>query len=149
PTVSINEPDGEIWRVATAAGSLAYDLQLINDATHTPMVVQLIAIDGVAVHLPQDTPSGAMMQMAGNRFHGVPCPAAQVIGTTVPVCVDEIVMMPSSRTEIWVTYRNQDGRITPPPAGASATLKMIGLTMGSGDHWPAVDLAKVLFSQSG
>ena len=33
--------------------------------------------------------------------------------------------------------------------GASATLKMAGLTMGSGDAWPAVDLAKVLFNQSG
>jgi FtsP/CotA-like multicopper oxidase with cupredoxin domain len=149
PTVPITAPDGEIWRIATAAGSLSYDLQLANDATQAPMVVQLIAIDGVAVHLPQDTPMGAMVQMAGGRFRVVPCPAAQVIGATVPVCVNEIVMMPSSRTEIWVTYRNQDGRIAPPPAGASATLKMIGLTMGSGDQWPAVDLAKVQFNQSG
>jgi L-ascorbate oxidase len=29
----------------------------------------------------------------------------------------------------------------PPPAGATATLKMIGLTMGFGDQWPAIDLA--------
>jgi plastocyanin len=57
--------------------------------------------------------------------------------------------MPSSRTEIWVTYRNAAGTITPPRSGASATLKMVGLTMGSGDSWPAVDLAKVLFNQSG
>jgi FtsP/CotA-like multicopper oxidase with cupredoxin domain len=149
PTVPVAAPDGEIWRIATAAGSLSYDLQLVNDATQTPMVVQLIAIDGVAVHLPQDTSMGAMVQMAGGRFRVVPCPAAQVIGSTVPVCVNEIVMMPSSRTEIWVTYRNADGRIAPPPAGASATLKMIGLTMGSGDSWPAVDLAKVQFNQSG
>jgi len=58
-------------------------------------------------------------------------------------------MMPSSRTEFWVTYRNPAGVVTPPPAGASATLKMVGLTMGSGDAWPAVDLAKVQFNQSG
>jgi L-ascorbate oxidase len=106
------------------------------------MTVQLIAIDGVAVHLPQDTTSGAMVQMAGGRFKVVPCPDVTVVGSTVPVCVNEIVMMPSSRTEFWVTYRNATGRITPPPSGASATLRMVGLTMGSGDSWPAVDLAR-------
>jgi FtsP/CotA-like multicopper oxidase with cupredoxin domain len=58
-------------------------------------------------------------------------------------------MMPSSRTEFWVTYRNANGVITPPPPGASATWKMVGLTMGTGDAWPAVDLAKVQFNQSG
>ncbi|MFB9265330.1 multicopper oxidase domain-containing protein [Bradyrhizobium erythrophlei] len=149
PTVPITAPDGEIWRVATGAGSLSWDLQLVNDATNNPMTVQLIAIDGVAVHLPQDTTPGAMVQMAGGRFRVVPCPDVTQIGATVPVCVNEIVMMPSSRTEFWVTYRNAAGKITPPPHGASATLKMVGLTMGTGDAWPAVDLAKVLFNQSG
>jgi len=149
PTVPITSPDGEVWRVATGAGSVSWDLQLVDDATHNPMTVQLLAIDGVAVHLPQDTTPGAMVQMAGGRFKVVPCPDSTVIGSTVPVCVNEIVMMPSARTEFWVTYRNGSGRITPPPSGASATLKMVGLTMGTGDNWPAVDLAKVLFNQSG
>src|SRR5712692_1413934 len=149
PTIPVTEPDGEIWRVGTGAGSVSWDLQLVNDATQTPMTVQLIAIDGVAVHLPQDTTTGAMVQMAGGRFKVVACPNAPVIGSTVPVCVNEIVMMPSSRTEFWVTYRNANGVIAPPPLGASATLKMVGLTMGSGDTWPAVDLAKVQFNQSG
>jgi L-ascorbate oxidase len=149
PTVPITAPDGEVWRVATGAGSVSWDLKLVDDATHNPITVQLIAIDGVAVHLPQDTTPGAMIQMAGGRFKVVPCPDANVIGSTVPVCVNEIVMMPSSRTEFWVTYRNASGRIVPPPSGASATWKMVGLTMGSGDNWPAVDLAKVLFNQSG
>jgi FtsP/CotA-like multicopper oxidase with cupredoxin domain len=58
-------------------------------------------------------------------------------------------MMPSSRTEFWVTYRNAQGHVVPPPRGASATWKMVGLTMGTGDAWPAVDLGKVLFNQSG
>jgi L-ascorbate oxidase len=58
-------------------------------------------------------------------------------------------MMPSSRTEFWVTYRDAHGAVMPPPPGASATWKMAGLTMGSGDSWPAVDLAKVQFNQSG
>ena len=149
PTIPVSVPDGEIWRVGTGAGSLSWDLQLVDDVTKRPIPVQLIAIDGVAVHLPQDTPKTSMAEMAGGRFRVVPCPNTQVIGSTVPVCVDEIVMMPSSRTEFWVTYRNPAGVVTPPPAGASATLKMVGLTMGSGDAWPAVDLAKVQFNQSG
>src|SRR5215470_6553729 len=149
PTVPITAADGEVWRVGTGAGSLSWDLQLVDDATHQPMTAQLIAIDGVAVHLPQDTPSGQTVQMAGGRFKVVSCPDVSVIGSTLPVCVNEIVMMPSSRVEFWVTYRNSQGRIVATPqGGASATLKMIGLTMGSGDLWPAVDLAKVQFNQS-
>jgi FtsP/CotA-like multicopper oxidase with cupredoxin domain len=149
PTIPITEPDGEIWRVGTGAGSFSWDLQLVNDQTQTPMTVQLTAIDGVAVHLPQDTTTGSMVQLAGGRFKVVPCPNAQVIGSTVPVCVNEIVMMPSARTEFWVTYRDSNGAVVPPPPGASATWKMVGLTMGTGDSWPAVDLAKVQFNQSG
>lgn len=149
PTIPVTAPDGEIWRVGTGAGSLSWDLQLVNDQTSQPMTVQLVAIDGVAVHLPQDTTTGATVQMAGGRFKVVPCPNAQVIGSTVPVCVNEIVMMPSSRVEFWVTYRNGNGVVVPPPPGASATWKMVGLTMGSGDSWPAVDLAKVQFNQVG
>jgi FtsP/CotA-like multicopper oxidase with cupredoxin domain len=149
PTVPITVPDGEIWRVGTGAGSFSWDLQLVDDMTRMPMTVQLIAIDGVAVHLPQDTPPNTMVRLAGGRFKVVPCPNAQVIGSSVPVCVNEIVMMPSSRVEFWVTYRNAGGQIVPPPSGASATWKMVGLTMGTGDAWPAVDLAKVLFNQTG
>ncbi len=149
PTIPVTAPDGEIWRVGTGAGSLSWDLQLVNDQNHQPMTVQLVAIDGVAVHLPQDTTTGSMVQLAGGRFKVVPCPNAQVIGSTVPVCVNEIVMMPSSRVEFWVTYRNGNGVVVSPPPGASATWKMVGLTMGSGDSWPAVDLAKVQFNQVG
>src|SRR4029077_4333250 len=99
PTIPIPKPDGEIWRVGTGAGSVSWDLQLVDDATHQPMTVQLIAIAGVAVHLPQDTTTNAMVQMAGGRFKVTACPDAPVIGATVPVCVNEIVMMPSSRVE--------------------------------------------------
>ncbi len=149
PTIPVATADGEIWRLATGAGSFSWDLRLVDDASQQPMTMQLIAIDGVAVHLPQDTTMGSMIEMAGGRFKVVPCPDAKVIGSTVPVCVNEIVMMPSSRTEFWVVYRNADRRISAPPNGASATLKMVGLTMGTGDAWPSVDLAKVQFNQSG
>ncbi len=65
PTIPITAPDGEIWRIGTGAGSLSWDLQLINDQNHKPMTVQLIAIDGIAVTLPQDTPTNSLVSMAG------------------------------------------------------------------------------------
>ncbi|MGJ0511285.1 hypothetical protein [Methylocystis sp.] len=48
-------------------------------------------------------------------------------------------MMPSSRADVLVAS----------PHPRAATLKTLGLTMGSGDSWPAVDLAKVQFAPSG
>jgi L-ascorbate oxidase len=150
PTIRVTNPDGEVWRLTSASGSLSYDLQLVDDATQKPIVTQLIAVDGVSVHLPQDTPIGTVMTMAGAKFKVVACPPAPT-GTlrSLPVCVSELVMMPSARAELWVTYREPSGGIVLPPAGGSATFKMVGLTMGSGDSWPAVDLAHVTFAPSG
>jgi FtsP/CotA-like multicopper oxidase with cupredoxin domain len=155
PTVRMTSADGEIWRLTNASGSVSYDLQLVDDSTKKPITVQLLAVDGVSVHLPQDATMGTIQEIAGGKFRVVPCPAAPTVGghgfglQSQPVCVSEVVMMPSSRTEFWVAYRDAEGRVATPPAGASATLKMIGLTMGSGDAWPAVDLAKVEFQPGG
>jgi L-ascorbate oxidase len=149
PTLRMTDPDGEVWRLTNASGSLSYDLQLINDANQRPMVMQLLAVDGVSVQLPQDLPPGAVVRMAGARFRVVPCPDFPAIGASLPVCINELVMMPSSRTELWVTHRAVNDRVGPPHPGTTATLRMIGLTMGSGDAWPAVDLAKVEFAQTG
>ena len=150
PTIRMTESDGEVWRLTNASASISYDLQLANDADQTPMAMQLLAVDGVSVHLPQDTPMGAIVQLAGGRFKAVACPApAPAIGASLPICINQLVMMPSSRAEVWVTYRARDGSIKQPPPGATATFKTLGLTMGSGDAWPAVDLAKVQFAQTG
>jgi FtsP/CotA-like multicopper oxidase with cupredoxin domain len=147
PTMRISDPDGEIWRLTNASGSVSYNLQLQNDGDHTPMVMQLLAVDGTSVSLPQDTPAGQVVKLGGGRFRVVACPPALALHS-LPVCVDQIVMMPSARAEVWVTHRDA-GRQVAPSSGASATLKMTGLTMGSGDAWPAVDLAKVVFAQTG
>src|SRR5262249_22578616 len=148
PTIPITNADGEVWRLGTGSGSVSYDLQLVSDQTGKPMIVQLLAIDGVAVSVPGEVPGSSLVSMAAGKFHVVQCPHGTMGGiATVPVCVDEWVQMPSSRLDLWVTHRNQNGVVSTPPAGASATLKMVGLTMGSGDPWPAVDFAKVLFNQ--
>jgi FtsP/CotA-like multicopper oxidase with cupredoxin domain len=147
PTARMTNPDGEIWRLTNASGSVSYDLHLINDATGASMIMQLISVDGVSVHLPQNTPTGAAVTMAGSRFKMVPCAPAPAVGSSLPICIDELVMMPSSRAELFVTYRDATGRIVAPPSSATGTFKTVGLTMGSGDTWPTIDLAKVQFAQ--
>ena len=150
PTIRVTNPDGEIWRMTNASGSLSYDLQLVDDAAQKPIVMQLVAVDGVSIHVPQDTPMGTVVTMAGAKFKVVACPSAPTgVLRSLPVCVSELVMMPSARAELWVTYRDPSGHIVLPPAGGGATLKMVGLTMGSGDSWPAVDLAHVIFAPTG
>jgi hypothetical protein len=89
PSIPVAEAYGEIWRLATGAGSFSWNLQLVDDLTQNPMTVQLIAIDGVAVHLPQDATTGAVVDMARGRFKVVACPDAPVIGATVPICVNK------------------------------------------------------------
>jgi hypothetical protein len=55
-------------------------------------------------------------------------------------------MMPSSRVEIWVAYRDARGDLTASPPGATATLLDSGYNTGpAGDTWPAVNLAEVDF----
>jgi L-ascorbate oxidase len=151
PNIRMTDPDGEVWRLTNASGSASYDLQLVDDTTQKPMVMQLIAVDGVSIHLPQDTPMESVVTLAGARFKVVACPPVPTgVLRSLPVCVSELVVMPSSRAELWVTYRDQNGRVTAPQAGsATATFKTVGLTMGTGDAWPAVDLASVAFAPTG
>jgi L-ascorbate oxidase len=151
PTIRMTNPDGEIWRLTNASGSASYDLHLLNDVEGTPMIMQLIAVDGVSVHLPQNTPTGTTVELTRARFKVVDCPAAASGDLrSLPICVTELVMMPSARAELWVTYRTPDGRVARAATGTTATLKTVGLTTGpTGDKWPAVDLAKVEFAQTG
>jgi FtsP/CotA-like multicopper oxidase with cupredoxin domain len=159
PTIRITEPDGELWRLTNAAGQTTYDLQLTNDATFSPMVMQLVSVDGVSINLPPATTLNTMVALGGARFRVVACPPQQVEGNarasgwrfgSAPVCVNQFAMMPSSRAEVWVTYRDSSGRVVTPPPGATATFQTIGITTGpAGDSWPQIDLAAVAFAQTG
>src|SRR5262245_21028207 len=44
PTIPITDPDGEIWRIGTAAGSLPYDLQPIHDVNNSPTLMALFSV---------------------------------------------------------------------------------------------------------
>ncbi len=151
PTINLSEQDGEMWRLTNASGSLSYDLQLMNNVTGAPMVMQLASVDGVSINVPPGTSLGQEVQIAGARFSVVQCPEsiATVTLNSAPICINELVMMPSSRAEVWVSYRNANNRLAVPLLGSTGVLKMIGLTMGpDGDSWPAVDLAQVNFTQT-
>jgi L-ascorbate oxidase len=151
PTITLNESDGEMWRLTNASGSLSYDLQLMNNVTGAPMVMQLVSVDGVSINVPPGSSLGQEVQLAGARFSVVACPeaAATVTLNSAPICINELVMMPSSRAEVWVSYRGANNRLAIPPLGATGVLQMIGLTTGpAGDSWPAVDLARVAFTQT-
>lgn len=139
PNIKVTSSTGELWRLTNASGNISYDLQLVGDTTKKPLIMQLVAVDGVSISLPQDTQMDAVVKLAGAKFKVARCPASVTAIRSLPVCVSELVMMPSSRAEVLVAYPNP----------ATATLKMVGLTMGSGDSWPAVDLAKVQFAPSG
>jgi L-ascorbate oxidase len=151
PTITLNEQEGEMWRLTNASGSLSYDLQLMNNVTGAPMVMQLVSVDGVSINVPPGTSLGQEVQIAGGRFSLVQCPETIVTVTlnSAPVCINELVMMPSSRAEVWVSYRDANNRLAIPPLGATGVFKTIGITMGpDGDSWPAVDLALVKFTQT-
>jgi len=54
--------------------------------------------------------------------------------------------MPSSRAEVWVTYRNANGTPQTPPPGATAVLRSSGhWPATTGDKYPEIDLANVQF----
>jgi FtsP/CotA-like multicopper oxidase with cupredoxin domain len=71
PTVRMTAPDGEMWRLTNASGSASYDLQLVDDARQGPMIIQLVSVDGVSIHVPLDTPPGAVARLGGARFRVV------------------------------------------------------------------------------
>jgi len=151
PTITVTEADGELWRLTNASGSLTYDLQLTDNSTQTPIIMQLVSIDGVSISVPPATAPDTVVKLAGTRFTPVACPPSTTVGmTSTPVCVSQFTMMPSSRAEVWVIYRDQNGNIVTPPSGASATFQQIGITTGpAGDPWPQINLASVQFAPTG
>ncbi len=146
PTIPVSKAQGEVWRFTNASASASYRLQLIDNATGRPIAFQLIAIDGVAVGFPEGADAGQTEGALRDRFTVASCGKWNGVYALQPICASEIVMMPSSRVEAAVAYRDPSGNLVSPPQGASATLRTAGLDTGpGGDPWPAVNLAAVNF----
>lgn len=150
PNIPTTAAGGEIWRITNASASISYDLRLFSPAQKQDMIVQVLSIDGVGVSPTAGLSSQAMAQIIGNKVTPVPCPGVtsssdSALGSQ-PLCTTRLLMMPSTRAEIRVAYRDAKGSLTAPPPGAQAIFRTAGFVTGpDGDTWPAVDLGTVLF----
>ncbi|MDD5411117.1 MAG: multicopper oxidase domain-containing protein [Methylobacter sp.] len=152
PTISVKSA-GEIWRITNASGSVTYDLQLTKKikgktSSTAGMVMQLLSVDGISATPSRGISRGDLKQIGGAKFEPIPCPGVKSDNPEA-VCVSKLHMMPSTRAEIWVVNRDADGKMISAD-GSQAVLQTTGYSTGpSGDDWPAIDLAQVVFTGNG
>jgi L-ascorbate oxidase len=147
PTITVGTPLGQIWRIVNASANVTYDLDLWNPDTKNEMLLRVVSIDGVSVDYSSTGNPSHLNDGASGRFEPVPCPDPGGLGTT-GVCTTRLHMMPSSRAEVWVAYRDARGVVGPSTSDARAVLRTTGYQSGPNDAtWPAIDLAKVRFAQ--
>ncbi len=146
PSIEIESPKGEIWSFANASANRTYDLRLTENSRD--MAMQVIAVDGISLDTPISALPGDVVRMSGGKIHVANCPKPNGAISQIPVCADSITMFPSSRVDVWVTYRDANGNAVTPHGGAGAILRTAEITTGSsGDSWPAINLAHVEFEQ--
>lgn len=155
PTIDVDTSRGEIWRITNASANVIYNMGLFNATNKPGMVMQLLSVDGVSVLPRKDATKEEIALAGGTKFTPEPCPGVATDGTAGPesmgkaVCIRRLMMMPASRAEVWVSYRDSNGKLSAaPPEGASATLRTVGKETGEvGGQWTAMDLAQVNFVQ--
>jgi FtsP/CotA-like multicopper oxidase with cupredoxin domain len=147
--IPIASAAGEVWRITNTSGSATYDLRLYNPAQQQDMIVQVLSLDGVSISPTAGTTPEDMEKVTGGKLRLVACPGTRHGAAPSPLCTTSLRMMPSSRAEIWVAYRDVNGLPTSAPNGAQAIFRTAGVNTGpGGDTWPAVDLASVRFAAS-
>ncbi len=142
PTITV-KPQGEIWRLTDASATATYDLQLTDTATQSPIVMQLLSIDGVTAMPAQTLSTGTLNQMGASKYTAVPCPN---VNTDLPdsICISKLHLMPGARAEVWVANRNANQQTEKP--AAAAVFETTGYNTGpNGDTWPPMKLANVNF----
>jgi L-ascorbate oxidase len=146
PNIPVKSAAGEIWRITNTSGSVNYDLRLYNPAQQLDMIVQVLSLDGVSVSPTVGSSLKDMEKISGGKLRLVACPGVRRGVGPEPLCTTRLRMMPSSRAEIWVAYRDVNGLPVAPPANAQAIFRTAGVNTGpGGDSWPAVDLGNVQF----
>jgi L-ascorbate oxidase len=150
PDVEITSGQGEIWSFTNASGSATYDLRLTDNRSGYDMAMQVISVDGIAIDTPVTALPGDLVRIASGKIRIANCPRPSGPMSQPPLCANSITMMPTSRVEVWVTYRDQNGNLMSPANGVRATLRTAGVNTGPiGDGWPAVNLANIGFAYSG
>jgi FtsP/CotA-like multicopper oxidase with cupredoxin domain len=111
------------------------------------MLFQILSVDGVSVSPTAGMTNQQKKEIGGAKFEPEACPNVESAHETVePLCTRRLHMMPGSRVEVWVAYRDANDSLTSPPSGAFAIFRTNGYQTGpSGDDWPTVDLARVEF----
>lgn len=124
PMIEVAEDSPQVWRIANTSANVTYQLELVEvapDGHETPLAFQVVGIDGVAIG--QSAEDEKMRRKT-------------------------LLMMPSARAEIYVSYDEGTGRRVPPD-GARAILRQRGFRTGSkrdpAYHWPRIDLADIRF----
>jgi FtsP/CotA-like multicopper oxidase with cupredoxin domain len=144
PNAPVAAPTGQIWRITNASASITYNLGLRDTDHNNDLLMQVISIDGVSVNTQKRVPADVLNQIVGAALHPEHCPGSNLPET--PLCVRRLVMFPSSRVEVWVTYRDSQGLPARPSGPVNAVFRNFGMTTGPiGDAWPKVDLASVVF----
>ncbi len=116
PTITFRPGAHQIWRIANLSASATYVLQLVDDATGQPQVLNVLALDGLVA--------------------GTSAPGATDLH--VGVKLKNLLLLPASRAEVFVA--NVAGTKTRP-----MTLRTTGITTGpAGDPWPQMSLARVV-----
>ena len=140
---------GDVWRLVNASASASYSLGLFppgDDAT--PLIFQVLAIDGVSLVLPPGLNEAEARESLGGKVDVVACPAASSDvfaarahdSSAPPVCATGLLMMPSARAEIFISGVSGQSQ---------AVLRTIHRRTGpAGDDWPNIDLARILFAGS-
>ncbi len=138
PSIAVG-PTGDIWRILNSSGSRSYELSLGDDATHTPVLMQVLSIDGVTIDsLALNAPGqGVMAQLLAGKVRPVPCPAPANYTGPGGLCTATLRMMPASRAEV---------RVVGQKAGSATFRTALYSTGPGGDNWAGVDLAHVTFA---
>lgn len=145
PSISLAST-GEVWRLTNASSGNTYDLRLHDVAQNRDLMMQVLSVDGVAIDTSSTAGSSKteLVTAGGTKLKLVDCPSSGHRGQPKGICADGLLMMPSSRIEVWVAYRDANGNVATPPAGDTAIFKTVGYNT-AGDAWPAIDLAPVTF----
>ena len=135
PTITVGA-GGDIWRILNSSGSRSYELGLGDDMSGTPIMMQVLSIDGVTIDSLAMNAQGAevMAQLLGGKVRPVRCPGDADGTGPSGLCTTTLRLMPSSRAEVRVVGQH----------AAAATLRT-ALYFTGGDSWPAIDLARVNF----
>ncbi len=144
PTITVDPGHRQIWRIANTTATVTFVLDLV-DGAGTEQPLRVLTLDGVVAGAPDPSPPEAG---AGSLKIEHPT-----------VTVTRLLLMPASRAELVVNNTNESA------TDANYTLRTLGFETGgigqatvgdpndpvaqhnnyTGDPWPAIDLAKVVF----